>query len=374
MKNILIYLILFFSVPIIATTAQAEPIKVNFAGFAFRGDHAQISKNYPRTLAISKEKLPDQRSLLDATLVDKVKELKFKNGEIVISKLANLNDGSLTLACCLDSELISIEQHDDGYKLVIGLGAQALLFDYSQMKVIASYPVMVELIDYLPTKPDENTISERVRDLLLTNKFGINLFEDFINILDGIEIKSSYGNAIKVTDVQIEDKALPFLPPIYSENLDNFKTSIAQNFGKFLSKNQGVSILPYTKGSDIGNKMAVRFSDSKVFELEIPEPQFAIELKIRGFKKVCTQKKSSGSSWVYGVFANIKISQLALGKTYLDEKIKYGVSKVIPSSQKTVQDWPIFQNSLVALFNDVTNKFSTERKYKTTRKVIAKCI
>ena len=89
---------------------------------------------------------------------------------------------------------------------------------------------------------------------------------------------------------------------------------------------------------------------------------------------MCTQKKNSGSSWVYGAFANIKISQLALGKTYLDEKIKYGISKVIPSSQKTVQDWPIFQNSLVALFNDVTNKFSTERKYKTTRKVIEKCI
>jgi hypothetical protein len=368
-------LILFGVILVLASSSQAlaDDIKVHFAGFAFRGDFAHIQKNFPHAFEISKDVLPDQRGALDAALVDRVKNLKIKNGEIVTGELARLGDGSLTLACCLDTELVSIEEYDDGYKIVIDLGAQALLFDYDQMRLVASFPIMVELVDFMQEKPDELTIRERVRDLLLTSKYGINLFDDFVSILSQVEFKRSYGSAIKVTNVVIEEKAIAELSETYSEDIDNFKTFVAQNFGKYLSKNQSVSILPYSKGSDIGNKMAVRFINSKVFELAIPEPQFAAEITVRGFKKVCTEEKSAGSCWVYGSYTNIKISQQALGKVYLDEKVKFAVSKIIPSSQKSVQDWPSFQNSLIGLFNEMTRQFSEDRKYKDIRKVLDKC-
>jgi hypothetical protein len=316
----------------------------------------------------------DRRSILDAALVEKIKEIKLRKGVISIGELANFGDGSLTLACCLDTELVSIEQHDDGYKLVIDLGAQVLLFDYSKMRVVSSYPVMVELIDYLPAKPDESIITDRIRDLLLTNKYGINLFDDFVDTLETVDIKRSHGSAMQVADVIVEQNASSQLPPLFRDNPRNFKILIAQSFGKFLSKNQGVSILPYTKGSDIGNKMAMRFSDATVFELAIPEAQFAIELTVRGFKKVCAEEKPSGSCWVYGVYENIKIYQPALGKVYMDEKVRHAITKIVPSTIETFEDWPCYQNGLMALFNEITQDFSADRKYKKVRKVIKKCI
>lgn len=373
MKRLKVFVVLSVLSLLLSSSVFAEDLKVHFAGIAFRGNDAQISKNYKRTFKISEEKRADERGVLDAALADKVKNLKLKKGQIVMGELANLGDGSLTLACSIDTELVSVEQHDDGFKLVIDLGGQALLFDYGQMKIVASYPIMVELIDYLPEEPDEELIISRIRDLLLTDKYGVNLFSEFTEILGNVEIKQSYGNAMKVTDVKVEEKAFAHLPSQFKEDTANFQTFIAQNFGKFLSKNQGVSILPYTKGSDIGNKMAITFSDAKVFELAIPEPQFAIELTVRGFKKVCTEEKASGSCWVYGAYTRINVSQPALGKVYMDEKIKHAVSKVIPKSQKSVEDWPSYQNSLLALFNNVTKEFSTERKYKAVRKVVKKC-
>ncbi|MCK5680033.1 hypothetical protein KAI46_04395, partial [bacterium] len=207
---------------------------------------------------------------------------------------------------------------------------------------------------------------------LLTDKYKINLFDECAQLLKNITLQKFYGGSIKVTDVVIEDKALPFLPERFSCDT-NFENFVAQGFGKFLSKNQSVSILPYTKGYTIGNKMALRFSNAEVFQLQIPEPQFAVKLTIRGFKKVLTDKKAAGSCWVYGSFTRISITQPLLDKTYMDEKVKNGVAKIIPAMQKTVDDWPVFQESLMVLFDKTTKSFSKESKYKKVREVCRRC-
>lgn len=370
--NTVFYLccILFLLAP---ANLLAGDIKIHFAGFAFRGSFDQIQANYPHSLEISRDLLPDQRNVINAALVEKVKDLRLKNGRIVIGELADLGDGSLTLACSLDTELVSIEEYLDGFKIVINLGAQALLFDYGNMRLAASYPIMVELVDFVTELPDEAMVRDRIRDLLLTPKYGINLLDDFVSIVRQVELKKSYASAIKVTEVVVEERALEALSANFANNIDNFKMFIAQSFGKYISKNQNAYILPYTKGSDIGNTMAVRFSDARVFELTIPEPQYAVELTVRGFKKVCTEEKAAGASWVYGAYTNIKITQPALGKTYLDKRFQHAVSRIVSSHQKTVQDWPIYQNSLVALFNDVTKKLGEQRQYRDVRHVLEQC-
>ena len=362
--------ILFLLIP---GNVLAADIKIHFAGFAFRGSFDQIQANYPYSLEISREMVSDQRNVINATLVEKVKDLQLKNGQIVIGELADLGDGSLTLACSLDTELVSIEEYHDGFKIVIDLGAQALLFDYGNMRLTASYPLMIELVDFVTDQPDEAMIRARIRDLLLTSKYGINLLNDFVSIVSQVELKKSYASAIKVTNVVVEKRALEALSENFANNIDNFKMFVAQSFGKYLSKNQNAYILPYTKGSDIGNTMALRFSDARVFELTIPVPHYAVELTVRGFKKVCAEEKAVGASWVYGAYTNIKITQPALGKTYLDERFQHAVSKIVSSNQKTVQDWPTYQNSLVALFNDVTRQFGDKRQYRDVRYMIEQC-
>jgi hypothetical protein len=361
--------IIFF----LPSQSWAEDVNIRFAGFAFRGDVIQIQRNYPYTYKISQERLTDERGVLDAVLWEKIKDLNLKNAQFRQTQLAKLGDGSLTLACSLDTELISIEQYTDGFKIVINLGAQALLFDFGTMQLVGSYPIMIELVDFVQTEPDVAIINNRVRDLLLSGYYGINLFDEFAGILSQIEFKKSYNSAIKVTEVIVERKAMEDLPEFFTQDIENFKTFVAQTFGKYLSRNQNVSILPYTKGGDIGKTMALCFSDANVFELAIPDPQFAAQITVRGFKKVCTEEKTAGASWVYGAYTNIKIIQPALGKSYIDERFQYAISKIIPADQKTVQDWPIYQNSLVALFNDATKQFSENRKFRGVHKMLETC-
>ena len=365
----------------LAPNCQATPLDIQWAGFAFRGDSAHIQKNYPYVYKISDLKMEDSnQTVLNNALIENIKNIQLRNGNLVINDnsnidLANLGEGTLTLACCLDNEMVTIDEYDgERFKIVIDLGAQILLFDYDQMKIVASYPLAIQLIDFSKKKPTEDMIRKRIKDLLLTNKYDINLFREFSSHLANIELKRSYGNTIKVTDVIIEDKAKPFLPPRFLEYENkNFKIFVAQSFGKFLSKNQAVSVLPYTKGSDIGNTMAVRFSGGEDLQLEIPDSQFEVELTIRGFKKILTDETAAEACWVYGAYVHVLVFQPLLEKIYLDEKIKNGVVKIVPAMQKKVADWPVFQESLMVLWDKMTKKFSEERKYKKIREVFKKC-
>ena len=371
-KNILLCIVVF-AVFFTVFECRADSLPVQLAGFAFRGDFNQIKKNYPFVYNLSEEKLANGQGLLDKALCDRLKNVPLKNAHFIEGAFSKLSDGALTLACCLDNEMITVEENEKGYKIVIDLGAQLLLFDYASFKLIACYPFTIELIDFSETKPSDKVFKDRIRALLLTDKYKMNLFGECAELLKNVQLQKFYGGSIKVTDVVIEDRALPFLPERFSSNISNFENFVAQGFGKFLSKNQSVSILPYTKGYAIGNKMALRFSNAKVYQLQIPEPQFAVKLTIRGFKKVMTDKRAAGSCWVYGSYTHISILQPLLGKTYLDEKVKNGVTKIIPAMQKTVEDWPVFQESLMMLFDKITKSFTNESKYKGVKEVCGRC-
>lgn len=366
------FICLIFCFGFINSNTQAGDLRVFYAGFAFIGNNVNIEKNYPYSFAVSKE------NDLETVLRTKVEKENMNNFKLIISELGNLEEGEgVSVAFALDNETVAIEQIGSYYKIVIDLGAQVLFFDFREMKVIGCYPIAIQLIDVSESKPDDILKKNRIRELFIGNKYKINIFDEFVKRLKDIEIKPKFKNSIKVNNVKIGEKALPFLPTIYIDDKDpnknNIKTFLAQNFSKFLSSNQEISVLPYTKGSAIGGKMSARFSNGEVYMLEIPEAQFLIDLTLRGFKKVKFDEKKAGSSWIYGVYIKLKIFEPLLRKYYIDEKFKQGATKIIPASQKNVADWPAFQESLFVLFDSLTKSFSTERKFKSVKKVLEKC-
>lgn len=371
MRFLMALLLLIF---VHAAPAVAEDLRVFYAGFAFMGDFSSIESNYPHSFAISRDKAADGRSVLEIDLLKKMEAVQLDGVEIVFDRLADLNSGdALALACGLDNESVVVDEINGIFKVVYDLSGQVLLFDYRNMKLVASYPFAIQLIDALEKAPTADSLRGRIRSLYLTQDNGVNFFDEFVKRVQQIDVKDSYSNTIQVANVVVEDKALPFLPAEYRQDPANFRVFMAQSFNKFLSKNQGVSVLPYTKGHAIGNKMATRFCNGDIFQLTIPEADFSVDLTVRGFKKVCTDKKAAGECWVYGAYGAIRITQPLLGKTYLDEKFKHGASKIVPSSQSHVADWPCYQESMLALLDNATKSFSTERKYKELRKIMEKC-
>lgn len=347
MKAIVLLGFVFFA-SFLSVNAQAEP-KIFFAGMAYLGNSADIEKNFPYTSQLLPATASGEQAEIERALYQKIRSVEPRNYALELSSLADINQGqSLALALTLDRETIDIEPICGRHKTVINLGLQATVFDFETMSVVGSYPMTIEYIDVTAKSPNKEELLALVSGLYMGN-LEVNVFDQFASMLETIEVKRKYANRIQVTSVELAQKAVEFLPDKYSDNPDAFRTLVAQNLGKSLVKEHGISILPYTKGYAIGNKMATRFTNGEIFNFDIPETDYKIELTVRGFKKVQFNKKAAGESMVYGSFINVKVLEPLFGDVYIDENFKRGVTKVIPACQTKANDWPAFQESLLGL-------------------------
>jgi hypothetical protein len=345
---------------------------LQFAGFAFLGESADDEKNYPHSLKISNpyqgnEGTPLDAALrfpLDAALRNKLKAEELRFG-INTSDSADLKSGNtLSLAFALDRETVFHERVCDGNKLVIELSAQALLVDFENLEpsIIGSYPMIVQYIDRPKNPPTDEYIRGLIKKLYLGG-LSVNIFDEFIRVVSTVEIKRKYGLRIKVTDVEVKEEALPYLPEQFSgPNLDNFRIYVAQSFSSALSTNQRVSVLPYTEGGAIANKMAARFSNGDVYNLLIPKTDFSIKLTVSGFKKVLFDKNAIGESWVYGVYVEPKVFEKLSGDVLFEHPVKNGATKKVLSCQTDIDDWPAYQETMLVLYDEFTKQISAQEK------------
>jgi hypothetical protein len=341
-----------------ALSMPAQATSLQFAGFSFISDHAEIESRYPNTSALLKE----APRLLDKKLLEQLNEVRRDDLEIVTSKLANLRQGEgLALTLALDDEVVSIEEIGDLHKIVVRLNAQGLVFDFEELSVIASFPIAVEYLDVSTEPPSGEYLRGLVRKLYLGG-LEVNLMDEFVASLEAVSIRERFGTRIGVEQVIIGEKATRHLPEYLRESPRAARVMVAQSFSKFLSKNQRVSVLPYTKGHAIGNKMSARFSDGRVFTLEIPEPDYSVALDLRGFKKVEFDKQSSGTSWIYGAYLGIKVYESLTQKVFAELSLKNGVTKLVPASQTSVDDWAAYQESLLSLMQETTQQIDDPKR------------
>jgi hypothetical protein len=238
------------------------------------------------------------------------------------------------------------------------------------MQIVTSYPFGVRINDVSKTKPGKDHIHNLFYRLYFKKIDKVNFLDEFIKKLQQIEIKESYNHRLKVTEVVIDKKSHKFMPRKVKINLAAYRNFVAQQFSSFLSANQNVAVLPYTerneqkeqiiKGQAIKGKMALRFENATVLNLTVPEEDIPIKLKVRGFKKVELDKNHRGTAWVYGSFIRFTVLD-PFGDSVVNAKFKYAAVKKIPASQTKVtieSDWSAFEESLLALFNELTQQIS----------------
>jgi hypothetical protein len=343
----------------------AAPQKVYFAGFAFLSNYSDIKHEYPYSKVVAELK-ENENPLLDKILREKLKNISNPNIEIIINKLGDYKSAdALSLALVLDWEDVCVEHlAPELYKIVFNLHGQILVFNFHEMKIIATYPFGVRVNDASKTSPDKTHIQELFERLYLSQIDNINFLDEFVARLKKIKIDEKFNHKLKVAEVMIGEKALKYMPDTVKENQSAYKTFVAQQFSSFLSSNQNVAVLPYTKGYAIGNKMSARFDSGDVFQLEIPKEDISINIVVRGFKKVQMDKNHTGSSWAYGSFIRFKVLY-GPDSPIVDAKFKNAAVKIIPSTQiqttkdKEIRsDWSAFQECLLLLFKNLTLQIS----------------
>ena len=260
---------------------------------------------------------------------------------------------------------------------------EILFYDFDTKNLIASLPFDFEISMLSERKFTLDEILKRIKDFYLEDK----PFSRIENIINNFDLKRKYNLRIGITNVEIDDRAFNDMPLNSKKYLNASKNLLAQTFSKRFSYIHNISMVPYTEGQVIGNAMKLRFIQSnEIYSLKLPNPDFHINLRLKGFKKVLVKSSASEDLYLYGSFFNIKIFQPEINKIYFEEELR-GVSEVkIPKDQSEINHWRKYFYNIEIFFDNFskniiqhdnkwlkeTSKNKIKNKIKSLSEIISK--
>ena len=293
-------------------------------------------------------------NIISSALNESIGKSNFRNISLISDQLIDLDkleNGSVVMAVALQHEEFSQEYNYSSqvYNGFYDCYFEILFYDFDTKNLIASLPFDFEISMLSEKKFTQNEILKRIKDFYLEDR----PFSRIENIINNFDLKRKYNLRIGITNVEIDDRAFNDMPLNSKKYLNATKNLIAQTFSKRFSYIHNISMVPYTEGQVIGNAMKLRFIQSnEIYSLKLPNPDFHINLRLKGFKKVLAKSSPSENLYVYGSFFDIKIHQPEIDQVYFDEALR-GVTKVkIPINQSEINHWRKYFYNIEKLFND----------------------
>ncbi len=318
-----------------------EPVV--YGGFAFAGRSDEVKSAYPYSSLFDAGAKQDSSALenVSRTILE-VNGPGLKNTKILFGDV-DKNACPRVLVLAMTEERVLRENIGDFYKLVVQLGFEIMVLDFTDKQVVCSLPIFIELIDAKKSEFSDQDIVDRIASMVKGPES--QLGEVMSRKLTQLRIRANDARTLRVTSVTVGEKALPFLPESMRNSPTLYGQAVAQQFGSLLSSKANVALLPY--GKDAANsKMTLRFKSGDEVQFKIPAPTFGISLDVKGFKKVLNAQTDAETLWIYGAWLGIKLIEPEFGKVYFDTTVKYPVTKLVPASQKTVDEFPVVSEAL----------------------------
>jgi hypothetical protein len=348
---------LLMSLALMLLAAPAFAAKVSLAGFAYSGDAKSIADRFPYSQRISDSfGAPGLNGLIREALGAQPP----KAFELDTVELAELKgrDQAITVALVMSGETVSVEQFGSYSKLFVQLRAQAMFFDFKTMTVLRAYPFSVAYVDLLDHRPTAAELETRVRTLYLGSGATPGIVARFAGALAHASLPDQVPRFLQVSRAELSDEVRALLPAALAAGPGVSETWVADMLAEAISSRTGVPILPYAKGHAIGQVMSMRIADGSVYELKLPEPDYAIGVDLLRFGRFEHASVAAGSSYIYASKVRMKVEQPLSGRVYLDSEFKNGEVKTVPASQQTVDDFPAYNDSLRGLFTKLSNVLS----------------
>lgn len=329
-----------------------QPVEVALAGFAYAGAADTMEARFPwsqRYEAMQKASgTPIGAGLFRALTATQPEHLR------IIAQIDELKgrDQAVAVALVIGSETVSHEQFGDHlHKLMVLIRGQTMFFDFKSMNVVRAYPISFAYVDVLDHAPTPDEIMARVKLVYEGTVDKPGVLARFVNNVSQADIPAQVPRFLQVADVSIQPEAMSVLPASIASDTNAANTWLADLVGEAISTRTGVPIVPYTKGYAIGNVMAMRVSDGTVYALQLPKPDYEINVALNGFRKVKFSEIVGGAtSLVYGAYASLGIVEPLGNKSYLNTELKNGETRVIPASQQAVDDFAHYYDAVNGLF------------------------
>ena len=359
--SIIVFFFLFFG-----KVCSANNLQVYYAGFSFLGDKKGQFNGMPLTTQLLQEKI-NNIDAISYVITDNLKKTNPKNFKLNFS-MADLEKGEsiiMSIGIVKESHTEEYNTFSRVYNNNIELFLQILFYDFKERKLIAAIPIYGELnfiTEIKATNMDKLKYLKQFYFNELINQQGqkIGVSSEIKRILENFELKEKYSNRIGVTNVYVEDSAKKEIPEYILKNIDNFKTALAQNFSASLAFLQGVAVVPYIEGVAIGGLMKQKFVNSaEIYNIQLPNPDFYIEIGISNFKKGLAETSDISELWQYGSAINFKIFEPLLNKEYLNDRLRR-VTNIQRAKGTEIDHWGKFYFNNQMLFQEFIMNISNQ--------------
>jgi hypothetical protein len=335
------------------TPSLAHESSVAFAGFAYAGNADTIESRFKLSRRYEK-RLIAKGSDINTRLRQALSERQYSFDLNMTENVESKGDEALVTALMVTGETVSEEKFGSIHKLFIQIRAQTLIFDFKSKRVRRTYPLSFAYLDVMDHSPSDSEIDDRITIVYEGTQGKPGILGRYADALASATLPHSGELFLQITKVSIGPDAAPAIPPEMNAIPGTAESWLADHFGEALNSRAGIPIFPYTKGYAIGNVMSVRLGDSD-FSLQMPAPDWEISIDLTGVKKVKYAENGVGTSYVYGSYATIKISEQGGTKTVLDAQFKNGEVKAVPVTQNYVDDLPAYNDSIRGLFDKLAD-------------------
>ncbi|HEY4074741.1 MAG TPA: hypothetical protein VGM52_16715 [Herbaspirillum sp.] len=347
---------LFFAFVCSLPVVGAYSADIAFAGFAYSGDYQSSSQRFPYSKKFETSLGAAGINGLLRKALPGVQPVNYK----LTSRIEELagRDQAVAVALVVTNETVTTEQIGAVYKLFVHVRGQAMFFDFKSKTVLRAYPFSFAYLDALPDAPSESQKVSAISKVYLGTGGKAGVLDRFYAALTQATIPDNVSRFVQVSNVIIEDEARTEFPAQYGNGVA--ETWVADTFAEAIAGKMGIPMLPYSKGYAIGNVMSLTVADGTVFNLKLPEPDYAFTIDISKLRKVVFEEKAAGKSLIYGTYASIKLEEPLSAHTYMKESFKNGEVKVVPASQVNTEDFPAFQDSMRGLFTKLSSAVAGE--------------
>ena len=297
--------------------------------------------------------------------------LVLKNGNLLSStQLNNISLGqSMVMALAIQNERMkAVPLSAPEHQLTFDLDAQILIFNFREKAIVAAYPLRLTLLTVLDQEPLASD-REALAKVMFFGDPDKNIFEDipnsyliynFIETIKNITIKPAWRSQIRIMNIDFSNQANKILLK-YEKDQDYFRQLAASSLSSSMSTKLDIPVLPYVKSDAIQNSMTLRFSNTNLMNLKIPEANFQINLTVRGFghRQLRSTERTKVISFISGV--QVTVIDNDFNDIKMDTKFQSGNLRKLSTTME-IDHWAEYEISFLSLLDQVVSQFQKPEK------------
>lgn len=304
-----------------------------YSGFSLQGNFSHNSINYPYFSRIIENNNEINKQLF---------QLMKDNENLIIQK--SEDDDGFVVSFGLLTENTNLTQVNEYVKNEYVIYPQVFIYDNKTKNYISSLSTRLSVATKTTLSDklkNQESSFEAYKNVILSNDSMVSFVD---RCVEGGSTKTSFLNIYKILlscikfqdisrfNLQVRDvdlgnsdyKNFSFLKnnsdyiPAIKYKLANLVTAYTSH----LTYNDQFLVLPHSKEQSIAN-VQNRFSDTRNLNIELPEPDFVIDVLIKGVQKKKINEDEDEANFMYALGINYKILEPYSGNIIFDEDFKH---------------------------------------------------